>query len=63
MNYFDGNLSVQAAGIVATLFALCQLIEEHHRTDIGAVLADKYHALRDFAAEHVDANQILRAID
>lgn len=62
-NWFDGVLSADAAGIVATLFALCQLTSEAGHTDAGASLADRYHFLRDFVASHPEAAAIYRAID
>lgn len=62
-NGFAGEMSADAAGIVATLFALCQLTSEAGQTDDGAALADRYHFLRDFAAYHPEAALIYRAID
>lgn len=62
-NWFDGVLSADAAGIVATLFALCQLTSEAFGTNAGDFLADRYHFLRDFAACHPEAALIYRAID
>lgn len=58
-NGFEGELSPDAAGIVATLFALNQLAFET-RDDH---LIDCYHALRDFALEHAEAALIAQAID
>ena len=58
-NGFSGHVSSEAAGIVATLFALCQLAEQ-----TGADrLIDLYHLLRDFASTHEEASLILSAID
>ena len=62
-NGFQGEMSADAAGIVVTLFALCQLASEAADTDLGDALADRYHALRDFAAAHVERLVIFRAID
>ncbi len=58
-NYFEGELSADAAGIVATLYALCELA---NRTASDRVV-DLYHLLRDYASEHPDAGQIFAAID
>lgn len=66
-NWFDGDMSADAAGIVATIFALSHFIAE--RNDLGAtddelsMLVDRYHALRDFAACHAERKSIYRAID
>ncbi|WP_440030530.1 antirestriction protein [Chromobacterium amazonense] len=62
-NGYAGEMSADAAGIVATLFALCQLSHEFAETDQGDRLADRYHALLAFAAEHAEAGAIRRAID
>ena len=58
-NYFEGELSADAAGIVATLYALCELA---NRTASDRIV-DLYHLLRDYASEHPDAGQIFAAID
>ena len=62
-NGFDGEMSADAAGIVATFFALSQLTGEVQGTEAGDTLIDRYFFLRDFAAEHVEAGLIFRAID
>ena len=62
-NGFRGELSADAAGIVATLFALGQLAAEAADTDAGDALIDRYHFLRGFAASHPEAAAICRAID
>ncbi|MPS82400.1 MAG: antirestriction protein [Achromobacter sp.] len=59
MNWCDRTMSADAAGIVATLYALCELCSQYRSDD----LAEKYHALRDFAGEHAEANAIFAAID
>lgn len=58
-NGFSGEMSADAAGIVATLFALCQLSNETEQEGI----VELYHALRDFAGEHKEAALIFGAID
>ena len=62
-NRFDGEMSADAAGIVATLFALGQLAGEVQGTDSGDVLIDRYYFLRDFALDHAEARLIFKAID
>ncbi|MNL28132.1 Antirestriction protein KlcA [compost metagenome] len=59
MNCFERDMSADAAGIVATLYALCELCSQYRSDD----LAEKYHALRDFAGEDAEANAIFAAID
>lgn len=59
-NYFSGDLSADAAGIVATLFALCQLANETENDRI----IDLYHQLVEFAGtDHPEAGKIFSAID
>lgn len=62
-NGFEGELSADAAGIVATLFALCQLAAQHVDTEAGDKFAEHYHQLRDFVYTHAEAGAIFRAID
>jgi hypothetical protein len=66
-NGYRGEMSWDAAGIVATLFSLNDL---QWRLADGVTLAPqfeflitRYHALRDFAAEHPEAGEIFAAID
>lgn len=58
-NGFDGVVSADAAGIIATLFALNHLACETRSEGI----IDLYDALRDFALEHSERASILHAID
>lgn len=58
-NGYEGTVSADAAGIIATLFMLGQLSQEL-RTD---AVAEAYHALLDFATEHAEQAAILNAID
>lgn len=58
-NGFEGDMSADAAGIVATLFALGQLAQETKED----YLIDFYHLLRNFAYEHPESSAIFRAID
>lgn len=61
-NEFDGELSADAAGIVATLFALGQLAATE-ADDIRDQFVHLFHWLREYAAEHAEARLIFRAID
>lgn len=57
-NGFDEAMSADAASIVASLFAINDLLFK------GADhLHDAYYQLRDFAMEHPEGRQILQAID
>ena len=58
MNGYSDTMGSDAFGIV-TLFALCHLAEKCGNDRI----VDHYHALRAYAAQHVEAANILRAID
>ncbi len=58
-NGFSGVLTADAAGVVATLFALCILAEKTE----NECYVERYHALRVFAASHQEARLIFRAID
>ena len=62
-NGYSGEMSADAAGIVATLFALGQLAAETQGTDECDALIDRYHWLREYAGTHAEAAQIYRAID
>ncbi|OZI62137.1 antirestriction protein [Bordetella genomosp. 11] len=59
MNWCDLTMPPDAAGIVASLYALSELCQ----CPQGADLVDKYHALREFASVHAEASAILAAID
>jgi hypothetical protein len=58
-NGFTGEMSAQAAGITACLFALSHLSFQTN----NAKIAEHYHLLRDFALDHTEAGVILAAID
>ena len=62
-NEFEGQLSADAAGIVVSLFCLCQLAAEYVDTEAGEKFAEHYHQLRDFVHTHAEAGAIFRAID
>jgi hypothetical protein len=58
-NGFEGELSADGAGIVATLFALCQLANQTEDDR----LIEAYHHLRDYLDNHAEGSLIFRAID
>jgi hypothetical protein len=58
-NYFEAEMSADAAGVVASMFALCQLA--NLTQDDGII--ERYHALRAYAVQHAEAHLIMRAID
>ncbi|WP_175658210.1 antirestriction protein [Burkholderia vietnamiensis] len=64
-NGFEGSMSADAAGIVFTLFAMNSMCFELHGKDeaLGELMAERWHALREFAAQHAEARSIFRAID
>lgn len=57
-NGFDGELSADAASILACLFALNHLLHAGREE-----LIDAYEGLRDFAFEHAEAKALMQAID
>jgi len=58
-NGYEGEVSADAAGIIATLFALSHL-SFRYESDL---LAEGYARLYAFAAEHPEASEIFQAID
>jgi hypothetical protein len=58
-NYFDGSVTPDAAGIIASLFALGQLC---NRTGIKEHI-ELYYVLRDYAHQHPEHRLIFKAID
>lgn len=58
-NYYDGEMSAEAAGIGISLMAQSQMafITNQPR------FSEAFHALRDYALEHTEAGQIFRFID
>ena len=61
-NGFEGNLSADAAGIVASLFALNQLTHEA-KGEAQDHLIEQYYKLVEFATTHPESGAICRAID
>lgn len=58
-NGYMGEVSAEAAGIIATLFALSHLSFRHEADQ----LADAYMRLYEFAGDHPEAGEIFKAID
>ena len=58
-NDFTGEMSADAAGITACLFALSHLSFQVRNDQV----VEHFHLLRDFALEHAEASVILAAID
>ena len=58
-NGYQGEVSAEAAGIIATLFALSHLSFRHEADQ----LADAYARLYAFAGDHAEAGEIFKAID
>lgn len=58
-NFYNGHMSPDAAGIVATLYALNRLA---WRTR-DERLSDLFYSLRDYAREHAEGPEIFGAID
>lgn len=62
-NYYSGTVSADAAGIIATLFAVSQLAAEVPDSDECGPLIDRYHHLLEFADSHAEGRAIFQAID
>lgn len=58
-NWYDGTMSADAAGIVSCLVAINQLAWQTEEDRF----INLFHALREWALEHPEAEQIFRAID
>ncbi len=58
-NGYEGILSADAAGIVASLYVINQLCW----LDQSEKMSEYYYSLRDYASEHSEANEIYAAID
>src|ERR1700733_7659709 len=58
-NGFEGEMSADAAGITACLFALSYLSFQTNNEKI----AEHYHLLREFALDHAEASAIMEAVD
>jgi len=60
-NGFQGELSADALGIVACLYAYSHL--SFGGDDFAQTCAEHYHLLREYAFGHLEVDAILRAID
>ena len=56
---YMGEVSAEAAGIIATLFALSHLSFQHEADQLSEV----YLRLFEFAGDHPEAGEIFKAID
>ena len=62
MNYFEGELSADALGIVACLMAYSHL-SFSEQEPLDRICSSQFHYLRSFAGSHREAAHIFRAID
>ncbi len=62
-NFFDATMSGDAAGIIVSLFTFSHVSFMLEDDPLGPRIADYFHLLRDYAANHSDAGLIYRAID
>ena len=62
-NGYEGSMSADAAGIVACMFALGQLMHQVEDEAARDHLVEQYHALHSFAVFHPESGAICRAID
>lgn len=60
-NGYKGQMSADALGITACLFAFSNI--SFARDAVGKVCAEQYHLLRDFAMDHPESRAILAACD
>ena len=59
-NDFSEVVCADAAGIIITLYALCELAFDYRDDE---VFGERFHQLRDFAATHRERTLIFRATD
>lgn len=62
-NGYRGQVSADAAGIIATFFAVGQLAATVQDADECGPLIDRYHHLLEFADSHPEGGAIFQAID
>jgi hypothetical protein len=62
LNGFEGNLSADALGIAACLYAYSHL-SFTSRDDFAETCTRQFHWLRDYMMEHLEVQEILGAID
>lgn len=58
-NGYEGEVSAEAAGIIATLFTFSHLSFKYQ----SDLLVEGYYRLYAYAAEHAEASEIFQAID
>ncbi len=61
-NYFTGELSADALGIVSCLYAYSHLSFSRDQR-FGRLCAQHYHWLREYMYKHREVAEMLRAID
>jgi hypothetical protein len=61
-NYYEGVLSADALGIVASLYAYSHLSFADNEK-IGRMYSRHYHLLREYMMDHAEVAEILQAID
>ena len=61
-NGYEGDLSADALGITACLYAYSHLSFSRN-TEFAQTCAQQYHWLREYMLEHAEAGIVLRAID
>ena len=65
-NYAQEEVSADAAGVIATMFALNAIINRiacEEESDLSENFIKGYYLLRDFAAEHAENRKIFAIID
>lgn len=58
-NFYDGSMTADAAGLVASLVGINRVVWKTESQQ----LINLFYALRDFALEHKEAEEIFKAID
>ncbi len=61
-NGYEGDLSADALGITACLYAYSHLSFSRN-PEFAQTCAQQYHWLREYMVEHAEAGNVLRAID
>ncbi len=62
-NFFEATVSGDAAGIIVSLFTFSHVSFSLEDVPFGPRIAQYFHLLRDFAADHPEAGLIYCAID
>ena len=60
-NGFEGNLSADALGVTACLYAYSHL--SFGDGEFAEVCAEQYHLLREYMLDHAEVGAMLRAVD